>query len=91
MFQHIDERKKNILMNDNFNDVIIESMKNSQHKCNHCEHQSIKNVAKEQLHLKACRVFIEKQKRKQTTLSSRISTQLFITSFIRSLSQVHIA
>jgi hypothetical protein len=91
MSQHTDERKKNILMNDNLNDVITESMKNSQQKCNHCEHQSIKNAAKEQLHLKACRALIEEQERKQTTLSSRISTQLFITSLIRSLNQAQIA
>jgi hypothetical protein len=53
MFQHIDERNKNFLMNDNFKDVITENMKISQHRCNHCEHQSIKNAAKKQQHLKA--------------------------------------
>jgi IMP dehydrogenase/GMP reductase len=90
MSQHTDERKKNSMMNDNFSDVITESMKNLQHKCNYCEHQSIKNVARKQQHLKTCDVFIKKQKKKQEFLS-KISTQLFIISLIRSLNQAQIA
>jgi ribosomal protein L37AE/L43A len=91
MSQHTDERKKNSMMNDNFNDVIIESMKNSQHKCNHCEHQSIKNAAKKQLHLKTCDAFIKKKEKKKQEFFSKIFTQLFITFFIRFLNQAQIA
>jgi hypothetical protein len=91
MPQHTDERKKNSMMNDNFSDVITESMKNPQHRCNHCEHQSIKNAAKEQLHLKACDAFIKEQERRKQEFLSKISTQLSITFLIRSLSQAQVA
>jgi hypothetical protein len=77
-------------MNENFVDVIIESKKLLQHKCKHCDHQTIKNAARSQQHLKICEAFQQKQKKKKQTKSSKNTTQLFITSLIRFLSQAQI-
>jgi hypothetical protein len=88
---HKDDRSKNSLMNENFVDVVAESRKLSQHKCKHCEYQFIKSAAREQQHLKLCDAFKREQERKKKTTLSKNSIQLFITSFIRSLSQAQIA
>jgi hypothetical protein len=83
---HIDDRKKNFLMNENFIDVITENLKNSQHKCKHCDHKSIKSAAREQQHLKTCDAFKKEQERKQKKELTKISMQSLIIFLIRSLS-----
>jgi hypothetical protein len=77
-------------MNENFVDVIIENKKLSQHKCKHCDHQTIKSAAKNQQHLQICEAFQKKQERKNQTKSSKNTVQLFIISLIRLLSQAQI-
>jgi hypothetical protein len=88
---HTDDRLKNSLMKDNFVDVVTEDKKLSQHKYKHCDHQSTKSVARSQQHLQTCDAFIREQQRKQKIELSQNARQLFITAFIRSLSQAQIA
>jgi hypothetical protein len=75
---HSDDRPKSSLMNENFVDVIIESKKLAQHKCKHCDHQTIKSVAQSQQHLKICEAFQQKQERKKQRKSSKNTVQLSI-------------
>jgi hypothetical protein len=91
MFVHIDDRFKNYLINENFVDVVIESKKLSQHKCNHCNHQSSKNAARDQQHLKICDAFKRDQAQKKEMKTDQKSVQLLITSLFRSLISAQIA
>jgi hypothetical protein len=78
-------------MNQNFADVIVEGKKYSQHRCKHCDHQSAKNAARKQQHLKICDAFKKKQNMQQKMMLNKISVQLFIISLICSLNQAQIA
>ncbi len=88
---HTGGRPKNSLVEDNFIDVIAESLKLPQHRCKHCGHQSTKSAARGQQHLQICDAFIREQQRKQDTGISKNSVQLLITSLIRPLTQAQIA
>jgi hypothetical protein len=88
---HTDDRFKNYLIDENFVDVVIESMKLSQHKCKHCDHQSSKNAARDQQHLKICDAFKSQQAQKKEMKIDQKSMQLLITSLFRSLISAQIA
>ncbi len=68
-------------MNENFINVIIKSLNNSQHKCNYYKHQLIKNVAKNQQHLKMCDAF-KKSKRKNKRENSTKNQYNYLLSFL---------
>jgi hypothetical protein len=91
MSVHTDDRFRNYLINKNFVDVVIGSKKFSQHKCKHCDHQSSKNAARGQQHLKICDAFKRDQAQKKDMKTDQKSVQLLITSLFRPLISAQIA
>ena len=84
-------RQKNHLVDENFKDIITEGLKNPQHQCIHCGHQSTRNAARGQQHLNQCDAYQKEKARKQKSILSNASIQLPITTLIRPLNQAQIA
>lgn len=82
-----DDRRPNNLINDNFS-VIISDGKCSQHRCIHCERQSVKNVSRILQHLNQCVIY--KNALTAKFEDSNSSKQLSITNMIRFFNQTQI-
>lgn len=86
---HDDDRPRNQMMEDNFTDIIDIERKISQHRCNHCEHQSVKVSFKTQQHLNQCTKFQLHQEETKKKKKKKL-TQLLIDSMIRFFLQTHL-